>query len=319
LLRPHIGELSLATALIDVSGTAGRDEEAAAVLTARTKHRCSDFPWCCRDLDRDTVIGLLATIRERQGRVEEAISLLRTRDRTSLNGRDQLADLLARHGQLEELRFYAAADNLGHAAQRLAELLEDRGDVEGAIAVHRHAGESAASPNSAVSLAHLLARHGRGDEAIDVMRALADSRSGDDWILHTLSTLCADQRRPWDGLACLDALAARRGGEEEWDLFWIRLPLMAACGRVDEALEQARAHPEGNTSYAAQHIAELLAGAGRTEEAVSVLELHAPSNSHVLAGYLIDLGRVEDALAALQQSTRGSLELSDVSWHEDPL
>jgi hypothetical protein len=49
------------------------------------------LPWCCRGLDRDTVIGLLATIRERQGRVEEAIGLLRTRDGTSLNGRGMRA------------------------------------------------------------------------------------------------------------------------------------------------------------------------------------------------------------------------------------
>lgn len=81
-------------------------------------------------------------------------------------------------------------------------------------------------------------------------------------------------------------MKARRG-EEEWDPFWIRLPLPAACDRVDEAIERARAHPEGGTSYAAPHIAELLAGAGRAEEAVAVLRPHASVNSHELAGYLV--------------------------------
>ncbi|MFF4763799.1 tetratricopeptide repeat protein [Streptomyces sp. NPDC001292] len=321
LLRPHIDDWSLARALVDVSAGAGRDEEADVLLAARipAEHRC-DSPWCCRALDPDLAIGLLATIRERRGHVDEAIALLRTRNGSSLNNRDQLADLLARHERIAELRAYAAADALGHAAQRLAELLEERGDVEGAIAVYQQAGASAVHrPNTDVLLAHLLARHGQGDEAINVMRALADSRSGDDWILHTWSTLCVDQNRPEDGLAHLDALAARRGGEEEWDLFWMRLPLMAACGRVDEAVERARAHPEGSTSYAAPHIAELLAAAGRIEEAIAVLEQHSPANRHDLAGHLIGLGRVEDALAVLQQASPRSPAGAPVdSWHDEP-
>jgi tetratricopeptide (TPR) repeat protein len=305
LLQPHIDDWSLATALVDVSADAGRDEEAAALLAARIRadHQCSDFPFCCRGLDPDTAVGLLATIRERQGRIEEAIALLRTRRTTLLNNRDQLADLLARQDRIEELQAYAAADDLEHAAQRLAELLEERGDVLGAIEVYRQIGEPLAHrPHSAVLLAHLLARHGRGEEAIDVVRELADSRSGDDWVLHTLADLCLDQGRPEDGLAHLDALAARRGGVEEWDLFWMRLPLMAACGRTDEALDQVRAHPEGAAAYASPHIADLLASTGRTEEAVAVLEQHRPANRHTLARHFIDLGRIEDALDVLRRT-----------------
>lgn len=124
-------------------------------------------------------LGLLAQIRERQGRTDDAIALLRARHSTSVNGRDQLADLLARHGRIEELREYAASDGHGHAAQCLAEVLEERGDLEGAIAVYRQ--EDVASTrryHDRVLLAGLLSRHGRGDEAIAVMRALADSPGG---------------------------------------------------------------------------------------------------------------------------------------------
>lgn len=320
LLRPHIAEPSLAVALADVAAAAGRDEEAAELLAARTEHRCSDFPWCCRGLDRCTAIGLLAGIRERQGRIDEAITVLRTGSTTLLNNREQLAALLARHGRLDELRATAASDDSRHAVQRLAMLLEEHGDVEGAIAAYRQAdGRAGHDPHSAFALARLLARHGRGNEAIDVMRVQADARNGDDWILHTLADLYLDQGRPGDGLAHLDALAAARGGEEEWDLYWIRLPLIAARDGVDAAVARARSHPEGTTSYAAPHIAELLARSGRTEEAVAALEQHASTNSHDLAGHLVDLGRVEEALAVLQRRTpRPPPERRGGPWHDDP-
>ncbi|MFD7694610.1 tetratricopeptide repeat protein [Streptomyces sp. NPDC059805] len=321
LLEPHIDDWFLAAALVDVARGAGQDERAAKLLAARIpgEHRC-ESPWCCRGLDPDTAIGLLATIRERQGHVDEAIALLRTRGVTSFNGRDQLADLLARHDRIDELRAYAVTEELGHAAQCLAELLEERGDVEGAIAVYRQTDERAASdPNSAVQLAQLLARHGRGNEAIEVMRHQADARNADDYILHVLSDLCLDQRRPEDGLAHLDAFAAARGGKEDWDLLRIRLLLTAACDRVDEAIERARIHPEGGTSYAAAHIAELLAGTGRTEEAVEVLRPHSPANSHDLAGYLIDLGRIEEAVAVLHQDKPGAPQPSTTAaWSQEP-
>ncbi|MGW1185711.1 tetratricopeptide repeat protein [Streptomyces drozdowiczii] len=302
LLVPHVDDWELATALVDVASDAGRDEEAAGLLADRIRadHRC-DGPWCCRGLDPDAALGLLATIRERQGHIDEAIALLRRRQIISVNSRDQLADLLARHGRIEELRAYAAPGGHEEAVQRLAEFLEERGDVKGAIAAYGPTGGPAAiNPSAAYQLSQLLIRHGRGDEAIAVLRAQADAHPGDDWLLHSLSQLCIDQGRPADGLAHLEAHTAPFGGEVEWDLFWMRPPLIAACSGVDKAVDQARAHPEGTTWYAAEHIAGLLADAGRTEEAVTLLQQHDRKNSHDLAGYLIDVGRIDEALAVLQ-------------------
>jgi tetratricopeptide (TPR) repeat protein len=306
LLRPGIEDWFLAACLVDVAEAEGRDEEVAALLEARIAAAvpACDDPDCGRlRLEPSNAFPLLAAIRERQGRIEEAIALLRRRDVTSVNGRDALADLLARYDRIEELRAYAACEYHGHAAQSLAEVLEERGDVEGAIAAYRTFG---ASPDGmwhvAVPLARLLVRHGRGQEAIDVMRALADRPGGaQDWIVDTLCTLYADHSEARDGLDYLDALKARHGGEEDWDFFRMRLPLMTDCGLLDEAVELARAHPEGDTWYVAWSISDLLAEAGRIEEAVAVLEQHAPSSRSLLAQRLIDLGRIKDAVRALQQ------------------
>ncbi|MEU4063757.1 hypothetical protein AB0F25_15210 [Streptomyces wedmorensis] len=304
-LSAGIEDWLLATALVDIAGEAGRDEDIAALLAARIPevHRC-DSPWCCRTgLDPDTAIGLLATIRERQGRVDEAIALLHSRQHiTSVNNHDQLADLLAKHDRIEELRAYAASEDHGHAAQCLAEVLEERGDVEGAIAAYRTFGASPEGMwNVAVPLTRLLVRHGRSDEAIEVMHTLADQVGAEDWIVDTLCTLYADHGRAQDGLAYLDALKARRGGEEEWDFFRLRLRLMADCDLLDQAIERARTHAQGDTSYAARTISGLLAKTGRVEEAVAVLEPHTFANRSSLADHLIELGRVKHAVMLLQQ------------------
>ncbi|WP_256341779.1 hypothetical protein [Streptomyces sp. TLI_105] len=309
LLRPGIDDWFLAEGLVDVAEVAGLDEEAAALLEARIAAAvpACDDPDCGRlRLEPFNAFSLLAAVRERQGRIEEAIDLLRRRDSTSVNGRDALADLLARHDRIEELRAYAASDFHGHAVQRLAEVLEERGDVEGAITAYRtFAEESDGMWHVAVPLSELLVRHGRGDEAIGVMRTLTDGPGGaEDWIIHTLCTLYADHGRARDGLAYLDALKARRGGKEDWDFFRIRLHLMAGLGLLNEAVEQARTHPEADTWYAAWSLSDLLATAGRAEEALAALERHPACNTSLRAERLIDLGRIEEAVQVLQQRPR---------------
>lgn len=316
LLLPHIKDWFLASALVDAAQSIGRDEDAAALLAERIKvGRTCDTPGCTRHrVEPDNAVSLLAEIRERQGRVEEAVALLHTRDVTSVNSRDQLADLLARHHRVEELRAYAATDSHGQAARRLAQVLEEGGDVEGAIAVY-HGPEASRVHrfHRAVHLAELLVRHERGEEAVAVMREAADSPGGfEDWIVHTLCDLYTDQGHPQDGLDYLDTLKERRG-EEEWELFRLRPGLMAACGRREEAIELIRAHPEGDTSYGAEAISELLADAGRVHEAVALLETKASSDSSVLAWHLIDLGRVKDAVEVLQQP-KATTRPSDDPW-----
>jgi tetratricopeptide (TPR) repeat protein len=304
LLKPHIRDRLLAEALVEVAEVTGRDEEAAVLLAARIEAGTLGETPVSRTMPSaspDYAISLLAGIRERQGRIDEAVALLHTRETTSVNNRDQLADLLVRHGRIEELRAYAAAEQQGHAAQRLAEVLEEQGDVDAAIAVYQQPGDSQASRvYGGAGLARLLERHSRGAEAITVLRSLADSHGADDWIAGWICALYSDQGRAQDGLAYLDALKSR-DGEEDWEFFRIRLKLMFASGRRDEAIEQARAHPEWDSWHAASDIGEMLAEAGLAEQAVAVLEQHSQAAGSDLARHLIDLGRVDDAVAVLHQ------------------
>jgi hypothetical protein len=304
LLRPHIKDWLLAAALVEVAEASGRQEQAAGLLTARieTGGGC-ESPGCFRHrMEPNNAIGLLAGIRERQGRIDEAIALLHTRTTTSVNGRDQLADLLARHGRIDQLRMYAQVEHHGHAARRLAELLEERGDIQAAIAVYQSPGDSRTRQvHGAFQLAQLLTRHERGQEAITVMRTLADSPGGaQDWIVDTLCTLYADQDRAHDGLAYLDALASHCG-DEQWEFFRIRLKLLVASGQRDQAIKLTQAHAEADTLYAATTIAEMLATTGRIDEAAAVLEQHPSHNSSALAWHLLDLGRAQDAISATRE------------------
>ncbi|MEU0554444.1 hypothetical protein [Dactylosporangium sp. NPDC006015] len=186
--------------------------------------------------------------------------------------------------------------------------------MEGAIAVYRDPGDSGSRRVFGLSyLAELLVRHGRPDEATEVLRELA-STCTDDWSVDELCTHLAAQGRAGDGLAFLDAL-----GFDEWEFFRMRLELMAGCGRLDEALELAAAHPEGGTGYAAETVAGLLAGAGRTQEAVDVLERPGSGRgSRALAGYLLDLGRVKDAMAVLQRPMPRPAGLTSVGPVDGP-
>ncbi|MFI8387909.1 hypothetical protein [Streptomyces sp. NPDC085540] len=119
-------------------------------------------------------------------------------------------------------------------------------------------------------------------------------------------------------MAHLEALDAQRGGEDEWELYWMCLPLIAACKGVDEGIRQARAHPEGSTWYVAEEIAHLLASVGRAEEAVAVFQQHDRSNSHDLAGYLIDLNRVEEALTILLPTSPLRPVPTALLWSDEP-
>ncbi|MFE8947367.1 hypothetical protein [Streptomyces sp. NPDC007856] len=92
--------------------------------------------------------------------------------------------------------------------------------------------------------------------------------------------------------------------------------LLAACGRTEQAIEEARARLDADSWYGAQNLAELLAGAGRPQEAVARLDPAVPANRSVLAALLVELGRIKDAVALLRQPERA---VRPLPWTGDDL
>jgi thioredoxin-like negative regulator of GroEL len=209
---------------------------------------------------------------------------------------------------------FRLADNAARRLQyRQAEHLYRRIDTGDGIAAHR--------------LADLLARQGRIDEAIEVLRALVDT--GDVAAARKIQRLA--EQRPVEGqIEVLQALADARALATAGDEFARRLAdllaeqgrveelrarvdhgdepaayalihVLAARGRIEEAIEVSRARADAGNEFAARKLADLLAEQGRVEEAIEVSRARADAGNELVARKLADLlaeqGRVEELRA----------------------
>jgi hypothetical protein len=105
--------------LVDVSTGLGRDEELIVLLRPRTRQ--SPGTW---SHEAATQVEPMATVSERAGPVDEAVTVLRksiaARSSIHVNTFRQLADILVRHERLDELREVVAGRGGKHAVSRLA-------------------------------------------------------------------------------------------------------------------------------------------------------------------------------------------------------
>jgi hypothetical protein len=210
----------------------------------------------------------------------------------------RLAELLAEHGDLDELRARADAGDGHAAAYRLAELLAEHGDLD-ELRARADAGDGYA----AYRLAELLAE--RGD--LDELRARADA--GDAWAAHRLTTLPTGReyldsavqlmRAQVDaGHATatlllarllaehgdLDELHARADAGDEWAAY-VLAEMLAEHGDLDELRARANAG-DGN---AAVELARLLAEHGDLDSAVQLLRTRADAGDATAAYQLAEL------------------------------
>jgi TIR domain len=163
---------------------------------------------------------------------------------------EQLADRLAKSGDLDKLRAWADAGD-GYAASRLADLLAEHGDLD-----ELRARADAGSQAAAVQLARLLAKSGDLDGAAQILRARADA--GDGYAARRLADLLAEH-------GDLDELRAQADTGSQAAAFRLA-ELLEKRGDLDEAAQILRARADAGDGYAASRLADLLAEHGDLDE-----------------------------------------------------
>ena len=298
LLLPHVADWYPLRALVGISAGLGRDEELVELLRP---HTAEPGTW---SHEATTAVELLATVLERTGRVEEAVTVLRESISTSssihVNTFQQLADILIRHDRLDELREVISGRGGKHAVPRLARHLAERGEIDAALAALHLVPESPDYRPDGYA-ARILIDAGRIEEGMAALRNVLDPS-------HQCATrewwgLMVDHNRADEALAAIDKLAAGWDHGMSWELFCERVWLLDYAGRKDQAIEEVGAHPEAATWYGAWTLSDLLIDAGRLDEAAAVLEpsFHEGRNIDNMARLMIRQGRVQDAVELLHR------------------
>jgi TIR domain len=203
----------------------------------------------------------------------------------------QLADLLARRGDVDGLRARADAGDEAAAvtlAKLLAKLLAERGDVDGL-----HARADAGDWDAAELLARLQAE--RGD--LDRLRSQADAHN---WGAAVRLAELLVQRGDVDGLR-----ARADGGDRAAA---VKLANLLA-ERGD--LEQLRARADADGEYAAGLLAKLLAERGDLDEAERILRSRADIGDGYAARRLAELLAERGDLDGAEQVLRGQADARD--------
>ncbi|MFI7708260.1 NACHT domain-containing protein [Nonomuraea sp. NPDC049480] len=268
----------------DTSGTAASASLKLAGLLA--EHGRVEELRARADAGDGHAFAILAHLLERQGRIEEAITVLRPH--ADRGAAPQLARLLARHDGAQEAidLLHAHPDQDYNWTSTLAELLAQQGRTE-ELRARADQGDRAAGDR----LARLLAEQGHVEEL------QARATAGDPDATFRL----ARQSRVEDAITLLRPHA----DQGDWVAGDRLARLLAEQGHVEEL--QARA--TAGDPHAAHRLARLLAQQGRLEDAVSLLLPHAvPAVQSVEAYAVLPLlsrlltmqGREEEAITVLR-------------------
>jgi predicted component of type VI protein secretion system len=179
-----------------------------------------------------------------------------------------------------------ASDTDGHAARTLAELLERRGDLDGAEQVLR-ARADAGDGHAAYRLAELLAECGD----LDGLRARADA--GDRYAAHLLAELL-ERRGDLDGA---EQVLRAADDADDWDTAW-RLAILLTEKRGD--LDALRARADAGDRYAAQGLAELLVRRGDLDGLRARADAGDSNAAERLAKLLAERGDLDGAVEILR-------------------
>ncbi|MFD6423741.1 hypothetical protein [Streptomyces sp. NPDC060198] len=187
------------------------------------------------------------------------------------NTAEALAELLARHGRIEDLREAVAAGHGRWARRPLVTALEGRGSAREAEAMLREWIEATEYPSGLQSLLmELLARQGRTDDAVESVRSTFE----DVWdgLLQPAVLMLAEHGLHDRALELLDERSPEFLAESAHWVPSTRWWLMGESGRCAEAIVEVEAAASGlEPGERDTTVARLLVQGGREDEAIALL------------------------------------------------
>jgi transcriptional regulator with XRE-family HTH domain/tetratricopeptide (TPR) repeat protein len=263
----NAGASDAALHLADLMQMQGRTEEAVIVLS---------------QLESDEASIRTARVLVAAGRVDELRARVDAGDRYATA---QLVELLTSQGRVDEAIAILRERTTGdwYTAAQLVNLLADQGRVDEAIAVQRQR-TAAGDRHATVRLAELLAQQGHVDEAIWLLRERVDV--GDEHAVGQLADLLVDQGDVEELRSLTDAghpsaaarlarvltergeveeLRARADAGDAWAAERLA-KLLIQQSHVDEATELLRPLADAGHAPAAARLARLLTERGKVDE-----------------------------------------------------
>ncbi|MFC8464548.1 hypothetical protein [Streptomyces sp. NPDC057250] len=328
LLVPHTGEGWIRTVLVEITEGRGGDERVLELIAPHAEAARRSRDEGRRDYSRGDAQELQAQVLERAGRADEAIRLLGEdiagRRFLSQNTLTAYAELLARHGRLDELSELATGQDAHSVLDTYAGALRDHGRAREAETVMRAAIAADDWVGYRAWLSSFLLRNDRLDDAIAV------AEPGFSW--YDCSNLLTPLvypllERPAELLYLLEhPLTVPHHGHEEFQHWW-RAFALAGLGRVEEALAVVEAHPDPWTDSRIVR-AGLLSAAGLLAEAAAELrDLDTIKAREDLFEVLVLQGQAAEAIAvhptvaeqrAVKAKTESTLRREDGYSDEPP-
>ncbi|MFF9476938.1 hypothetical protein ACF1E9_30540 [Streptomyces roseolus] len=297
LLVPHLGGWWIRSVLVEITEGQGRDERVLELIAPHTetaRQALEKSRWASND---EGVLVLQARMLERMNRADEAIHVLGAdiaeKRYGTQNTLTAYAELLSRHGRLDDLRELATGEHAHTALDIFAGALRDCGRADEAETVMREAILADDWVGYRAWLSVTLLQDGRLDDAIAV------AEPGFSWsdcsnLLDPLVRELFD--RPEELLHLLDhPLTVPHHSHEEFQHWW-RAFALACLGRAEEALAVVEAHPDPFSNPRLVR-AELLNTAGHLARAEAELrDLGTVEAREDLFEVLVKQGRAAEAV-----------------------
>ncbi|MDG4829338.1 tetratricopeptide repeat protein [Solwaraspora sp. WMMD1047] len=245
-----------------------------------------------------------------EGRIDEALAVLRPHaDAGDGPLATELADLLARHDRLDELRQRAMAGNHDAGMALVRALVRRHGDPEAAAVLQRMV-DAGHWPAVSMMVDSLRAA-GRPDDAVALLRRFAEA--GETYASVRLARWLRDEGRRDEALDVLRPAAATGNRDALADL----ASSLQSHGGPDEAIAALREYVDRGVVPAAIQLAELLLRLDRIDEGIELMRSVAQEDEVAAwrSGALLgERGRFEEAAAAIRSSPKPLSTLDVVYW-----